>query len=112
MDKNWCCPSVSIPRESEHCSSVTSGRSQAVTIVCLCMSAVSVTVCKVPFPFELQGGRSMRNRSARELGPLQRDEICGQITEISICFMIVAQLQKPDSGTRKDPGNLVIDMGT
>lgn len=54
----------------------------------------------------------MPNRSARELGLLQRDEIRGQITEISKCLMIVAQLQKPDSGTRKDPGNLVIDMGT
>lgn len=54
----------------------------------------------------------MPNRSARELGLLQRDEIRGQITEISKCLMIVAQLQKPDSGTRKDPGKLVIGMGT
>lgn len=30
---------------------------------------------------------------------------------LQIC-MIVAQLQKPDSGTRKDPSNLVIDTDT
>lgn len=54
----------------------------------------------------------MPNRLACELGLLQRAGNRGQIAELSKYFMIVAQLQKPDSGTRKDPGNLVVDMDT
>lgn len=34
----------------------------------------------------------------------------GQITEVFKYFMMGAQLQKPVSGTRKDPGSFVIDM--
>ena len=42
----------------------------------------------------------------------RRDEIHGQISECSYYFMLVTQLLKPDSATRKDLGNLVSDTDT
>lgn len=41
-----------------------------------------------------------------------RDAICGQSSELSQYFMVVTQLQKLDSATRKDLDNLITGMDT
>lgn len=41
-----------------------------------------------------------------------RDAICGQISELSQYFMVVTQLQKSDSATRKDLDNPITGVDT